>query len=199
MRADQLAEQVPIVRRATTGAEAARIVAEFRLNALVVGDESGVPIAVVPGSQLLSVVLPQYVRDDPKLAHAYDEAGADELCTKLRSVTLGELIDAKRLTPARLPKVNPDDTLIEIASMMDENHTPLIVVMAQESGYLGVVTMTRVLAAIARAAGEDSDLVRRRLDRDIIDRGTSGFLSGRDDSAGDDEANGAGSPEAHTS
>jgi len=71
--------------------------------------------------------------------------------------------------------------------------------MAQESGYLGVVTMTRVLAAIARAAGEDSDLVRRRLDRDIIDRGTSGFLSGRDDSAGDDEANGAGSPEAHTS
>ncbi|MCA0178307.1 MAG: CBS domain-containing protein [Actinobacteria bacterium] len=98
-----------------------------------------------------------------------------------------------------MPKVNPDDTLIEIASMMDENHTPLIVVMAQESGYLGVVTMTRVLAAIARAAGEDSDLVRRRLDRDIIDRGTSGFLSGRDDSAGDDEANGAGSPEAHTS
>lgn len=68
MRADQLAEQVPIVRRATTGAEAARIVAEFRLNALVVGDESGIPIAVVPGSQLLSVVLPQYVRDDPKLA-----------------------------------------------------------------------------------------------------------------------------------
>ncbi len=53
MRAEQLAEQVPTVQRETTGAEAARVVAEYRLSGLVVAGEDGVPIAVIPGSQLL--------------------------------------------------------------------------------------------------------------------------------------------------
>lgn len=187
MRAIDLAEQVPTVHKETTGAEAARIVAEFRLNGLVVADDSGVPIAVIPGSQLLSVVLPQYVRDDPHLAHAYDEQAADDLCAKLTTVTLGDLIDANRLTPAQLPQVEPDATVVEIVSAMSELHYPLIVV-ADQARFHGVVTMSRVLAAIAQAAGQDSDLIRRRLDKDIIDRGRSGYLS----EAGGDTARGAG-------
>ena len=75
VRAVELAEQVPMVRRGTTGAEAARVIAEYRLSGLVVADDDGVPIAVVPGSQVLSLVLPQYVRDEPNLSHAYDERG----------------------------------------------------------------------------------------------------------------------------
>jgi hypothetical protein len=31
-----------------------------------------------------------------------------------------------------------------------------------------VITMSRVLAAIATAAGQDSPLVRRRLERDVL-------------------------------
>ena len=31
---------------------------------------------MIPGSQVLSLVLPQYVRDEPNLSHAYDEQGA---------------------------------------------------------------------------------------------------------------------------
>ena len=166
--AETLAERVPTVRRETTGAEAARVIAEYRLSGLVVADADGVPIAVVPGSQILGLVLPQYVRDEPNLAHAYDEAGADELCGVLNHATIGELIDAKRLTAHKPPSVLPEDTLIEVASVMDDGHLPLVLVTDRDGGYHGAITMSRVLAAIAAAAGQDSDLVRRRLERDVL-------------------------------
>ena len=118
-----------MVRRGTTGAEAARVIAEYRLSGLVVADEAGVPIAVVPGSQVLSLVLPQYVRDEPNLSHAYDERGADELCRVLNEATIGELLEAKKLTGLKPPSVLPEDTLIEAASAMDSGHTPLILVI----------------------------------------------------------------------
>ncbi|MEI2774692.1 MAG: CBS domain-containing protein [Tetrasphaera sp.] len=187
MRAEELLEQVPIVHRSTTGAEAAKTVAEFRLSGLVVGDANDEPIAVLAGSQLLSVVLPQYVRDDPKLAHAIDEAAADELCAKLNTVTLGELIDAKQLKLKKLPTVLPEDTLLEIATVMDSGHYPIIVVRERDGTYRGVLTMSRVLAAIASAAGQESYLVRLRLERDIIERGQPGFFGGQ---AGDVPAGG---------
>ena len=43
--------------------------------------------------------------------------------------------------------------------------------MVDRSGtYHGVVLLSRLLAAIATAAGEDSALVRRRMERDLIER-----------------------------
>jgi CBS domain-containing protein len=168
MRASELAEQVPLVQRSTTGAEAARVIAEYRLSGLVVAGDDGVPIAVVPGSQILSLVLPQYVRDEPNLAHAYDETSADELCATLNRATIGELLEAKRLTATKPPAVLPEDTLIEIASEMDAAHSPVILVIDRSGAFHGVITMSRVLAAIATAAGQDSPLVRRRLERDVL-------------------------------
>ena len=172
MRADDLVEQVPTVTRATTGAEAARVVAEYRLSGVVVADESGEPIAVIPGSQLFGLVLPRYVRDDRKLVHAYDEKSADDICRRLNESTIGDLIDDEKLTATKPPSVLPEDTLLEIASAMDEAHSPVILVKDRDGTYHGVLTMSRVLTAIATAAGQDSDLIRRRLEKDIILRGT---------------------------
>jgi CBS domain-containing protein len=172
MRAEDLVEQIPTVRRETSGAEAARVVGEYRLSGIVVADDDGVPIAVVPGSQIFGLVLPPWVRDDRKLAHAYDEKAADELCRSLRSATIGALLDEEKLTAHEPPSVLPEDTLIEIASVMDEGHYPIILVRDRDGTYHGVLMMSRVLAAIAAAAGEDSDLIRRRLEKDIILRGT---------------------------
>jgi CBS domain-containing protein len=166
----QLAEQVPMVKRETTGAEAARVIAEYRLSGLVVAGDEEVPIAVIPGSQILGLVLPQYIRDEPNLSHAYDETGAEELCAALNRATIGELMEAKRLTATKPPSVLPDDTLIEIASVMDSGHTPVILVIDREGHFHGVITLSRVLAAIATAAGQDSALVRRRLERDVLQR-----------------------------
>ncbi len=170
MRAESLAEQIPVVTRATTGAEAARIIGEFRLNGLVVADDHGVPIAVIPGSQVLGLVLPQYLRDDATLAHVFDEVGADELCAKLNSTTVGALIDSQRLTASAPPAVRPEDTIIEVASAMASQRIPLLIVIDDAGGYLGAITLSRAVAAVAALAGQDSPLIRHRLERDLVHR-----------------------------
>lgn len=170
MRAIDLAEQIPTVTMETTGAEAARVVAEYRLPGLVVVGRDGAPHAVIPGSQILGLILPAYVRDDPGLASAFDEVSADELCRRLTTATIGELLAAQRVESTKLPSVLPDDTILEMASIMVLGHHPLIVVR-DGARYHGVVMMSRLLAAIATKAGEDSALIRRRLTRDVIDRG----------------------------
>jgi len=171
VHASDLVERIPTVTRETTGAEAARVVAEYRLQALVVVGADGNPHAVVPGSQILGLIIPRYVRDDPTLAHALDEQSSDELCERLRTTTIGQLLDDRTLELRTLPVVLPEDTLLEIASVMVEGRYPMVVVRDREGGYHGVVVMSRALAAIARLAGEDSALVERRLTRDIADRG----------------------------
>lgn len=173
MHAGDLAEQVPVVTRQTSGAEAIRMMAEYRLSGLVVEEGHGVPVAVIPGSQLLGLIVPDYVRESPSLAHVIDEESADELCAQLNEVTIGELLARRRLTEVTLPSVLPDDTLVEIAAVMLKGHYPLICVREQGGHYVGVVTMSRMMAAIARLAGLDSALVQRRLNLDIIDRGKS--------------------------
>lgn len=168
MLAQDLVERVPTVLRSTTGAEAARVVAEYRLNGLVVTDERQTPLAVIPGSQVLGLILPAYVRDEPNLAHVLDADDADELCRALNEATIGQLIDDRRLVANELPTVLPEDTLIEIAAAMVVGRLPLIAVREAGGTYRGVITMSRVLAAIAAAAGQDSDLIRRRLERDLL-------------------------------
>lgn len=170
MLAQDLAEQIPTVTPRTTGAEAARLMAEYRLSGVVVADDRGRPVAVIPGSQLLGLILPSFLSDNPNLAHSYDEESADELCQRLNSVTLDSLLQGKALTAHKLPSVLPDDTLVEIASVMVQGHFPLICVTDQAGKYLGVITLSRFMAAIAAAAGQDSTLVQHRLNSDIIER-----------------------------
>jgi CBS domain-containing protein len=184
MHAGELAEQVPVVTRTTSGAEAIRMMAEYRLSGLVVEDDRGVPVAVIPGSQLLGLVVPDYITESPNLAHVLDEHDADAMCLGLNDVTLGELLDRQRLTQLKLPTVLPDDTLVEIADVMLRGHYPLICVREANGRYLGVVTMSRIMAAIAKMAGQDSALVQRRLERDIIERGKPWPLDPADDVEG---------------
>ncbi len=171
MRAVDLAERIPTVTVDTTGTEAARMVAEYRLNALVVVDADGLPVGVIPGSQILGLIVPGYVRDDPALAHAIDERAADELCHRLGAATIGGLVDARRGRPFAVPTVAPEDTLVELASVMVEAGVPLVLVRDEDGTFHGAVTMSRLLAAVAVLAGEQSALLERRLTRDIADRG----------------------------
>ena len=95
----------------------------------------------------------------------------DLLFRDLSERSIGELLDAKRLTAAKPPSVLPEDTVIEVASAMDAAHSPVILVIGRDDRFHGVITMSRLLAAIATAAGQESPLVRRRLERDVLDGG----------------------------
>ena len=152
MQASQLAELIPTVTRTTTALRAAQVIAEHHLAGLIVADEAGVPVAVVPGSQVLKLVVPRYVREDPSLAHVYDERGADELCAALIGKTVADLLDSDEVESRTLPSVLPDDTLVEIATVMVEARSPLVVVRDRSGNYLGAITFARTMAAIVAAA-----------------------------------------------
>ncbi len=168
MRARDLIEGIPTVRRGTSALEAARIIAEYRLSGLIVADDAGVPVAVVPGTQVLRLVVPRYVREDLALAHVYDEAGAQELCGRLAEKTVGDLLDDPEVQLRDLPSVTPEDTLMEIAAVMVQAHSPIIVVRDKENRYHGAITFSRAMAAVASAAGADTEGLQSRLANDLF-------------------------------
>lgn len=169
MQADDLVERVPVVHRGTNALEAARIIATLRVSGVVVADDHDEPVAVIPGTQVLRLVVPRYVLDNAALAHVYDEAGADEICARLREHSVGELLDDKDVATKRLPQVKPNDTLIEIAAVMVREHAPVVVVRYPGASSIGVVTLSRVLAAILDAAGEAGPGVTHTLTNDLTD------------------------------
>ncbi|MEI2826246.1 MAG: CBS domain-containing protein [Dermatophilaceae bacterium] len=173
MLASDLAESVPTATLDTTGSEAVRIVAEHRLSALAVMGRDGLPVALLPGSQLLALVIPPYVRDDPQLAHVFSEVAAEDLCGRLATTTIGGLIDEGLVSLKHLPSVEPEDTILEIATAMVHHHCPQVLVRSRDGALIGVVTLSRVLAVIATLAGEDSPGLRARLEVDLLDPGAA--------------------------
>ena len=75
MRAGQLAQPFPVVGLDTEAMEAARAMAAARLPGLIVCDDDGRPYTVLPGSQVLRFLVPDYVQEDPALARALRRGG----------------------------------------------------------------------------------------------------------------------------
>lgn len=144
MLARDLAQEFPTVTFDTDALDAARILAERRLPGLIVLDESGQPYTVLPGSQVLRFVVPTYVQDDPALARAYDEKSADQLCAKLASRRVRDVLP-KRGDVLDLPIVPADATAIEVAAQMAGMRSPIIAVV-DGSRLLGAITVSGLLA-----------------------------------------------------
>jgi hypothetical protein len=73
------AQDLPVVGPDDPALVAARLIAERRLPGTAV-DADGRPVAVLPASQVLRFVVPDYVQEDPALVRVVDEAGAERLC-----------------------------------------------------------------------------------------------------------------------
>ena len=100
MLARELADPAfPTVCLDSDAAEAARLMSAHRLPGLVVLGPTGLPNAILPGSQVLRFVIPQYVQEDPALARVYDEKHADLLSSKLSGTPVRALLRAERLEP----------------------------------------------------------------------------------------------------
>ncbi|MEI2765232.1 MAG: hypothetical protein V9F82_06015 [Dermatophilaceae bacterium] len=87
-----IAKHVPTVTVENTGAETARVVAEYQLSAFVV------------------------IRDD-----GIDGAGSDELCRRIARATIGTLLPAGRGGQRKLPSVLSEDTPIEVATLAGQD------------------------------------------------------------------------------
>jgi hypothetical protein len=146
MRARDLVQAAPVVAADASATEALRTLTTAGLPGIVV--DTGEGLVVVPASQVLRGTLPRYVLDDPSLARVWDEASADQLLARLASATASDLVaalDRPRGEPEHV--VEADATLVELAAVMSAARVPLVAV-TDDGGYLGVVTVNRLVEAL---------------------------------------------------
>ncbi|MFE3638827.1 CBS domain-containing protein [Streptomyces sp. NPDC059168] len=151
MRARDLAVEYETVSVDTDAVTAARLMAEHRLPALLVVDEDGVPKAILPASQMIKILVPSYVIEDPALAAVVDERHADRLCQALQGRTVRDCLSRTVATP---PLAEPDATALEVAALMAQVRSPLVAVVEEgRTGkrLLGVVTASHLLERLLSA------------------------------------------------
>ena len=144
VRAEDLDEKFPIVNIDSNALDAVRLLAEHRLNGLVVvTDTSETPYAVLPASQVVRFIVPPYVQEDPGLAAVLSESLADQAAEKLGNKTIRDMLPNQ---PQRIPVADADDTIIEVAEVMARLRSPLVAVV-KDNKLHGVITASRLLAA----------------------------------------------------
>ncbi|MCB0936398.1 MAG: CBS domain-containing protein [Mycobacterium sp.] len=141
MRAEQIAEDFPVVRSDSDAIDAVRLIAEHRLPGLVITDPSGRPLQILPASEVVRLLLPAYIQDDPALAGVIGELNADRVAEKLSGKSIAEILPK---TAAQLASVSADDTIIEVAAVMAREHSPLAAVVTDRR-LIGVITASRLL------------------------------------------------------
>ncbi|MEU2061872.1 CBS domain-containing protein [Streptomyces sp. NPDC013455] len=145
MRARDLAVEYESVSVGSDALDAARLMAEHRLPGLLVLDERGEPKAILPASQMVKILVPDYVIEDPALAAVVDEQHADRLCEALTGRRVGECLPRSAAPP---PIADPDDTALEVAALMARVRSPLVAVAEKDKAgtrLLGVITASHLL------------------------------------------------------
>lgn len=152
MRARDLAVEYETVSVDTDAMAAARLMAEHKLPALLVVDDDGAPKAILPASQMVKILVPAYVIDDPALAAVVDEPHADKLCEALAGRMVRDCLSKSVPTP---PVAEPDATALEVAALMAQVRSPLVAVVDTNkagSRLLGVITAAHLLEQLLIAA-----------------------------------------------
>ncbi|MDF1603606.1 CBS domain-containing protein [Nocardioides sp. YIM 152315] len=148
MKASELAKPYPVVAQGSGAVDAARLLTEEQRPGLIVVDDDDHPVAVLPGSQVLRLVIPGYIRDDRTLAGVVDDDFVDHMCDALEHKTVVELLPRDR---SRLPVVGPDESLLAVAALMAAERSPIVAVVqgpGTKGALLGAITLTSVLAAL---------------------------------------------------
>ncbi|MEU9207764.1 CBS domain-containing protein [Streptomyces sp. NPDC048415] len=152
MRAGDLAVEYETVGADSDAMAAARLMAKQRLPALLVVDEAGAPKAILPASQMIKVLVPVYVVEDPTLAAVVDERHADRLCEALAGRTVRDCLSKSVPAP---PVAEPDATALEVAALMAQVRSPLVAVVDKDKAgmrLLGVITASHLLERLLIAA-----------------------------------------------
>lgn len=147
MRAEQIVEQFPVVTSDSAALEAVRLMAEQRLPGLVVTDADGRPLTILPASEVVRLLVPAYIQDDPSLAGVLGEQAADRAADKLATKSVQQVLPK---AAAPMPTVNADDTIVEVAAIMAHDRSPLVAVVRSKQ-LIGVITASRLLEVALQA------------------------------------------------
>jgi CBS domain-containing protein len=148
VNARELAESYPAVGLHSGAVDAARLLTEEGRPGLIVVDDDFHPVAVLPGSEVLRLLIPGYIRDDPALAGVVDQDFVDHMCDALEGKTVADLLPRDR---SPLPVVGPDESELEVAALMAAQRSPLVAVVDgtdTSAPLIGAITVSPVLAAL---------------------------------------------------
>lgn len=145
MRARDIAVPQPTVTLHDSVADAVRILTGSRLPGLIVVDEPGRPLAVLPGTQVLRMAVLDTYQQDPALARAIDESHADHFWQDRAGLTVGRCLPTDTTRPGT---VSPDATLLEVAVLMALAHSPLVAVVDATGRLAGAITLNVLLAKL---------------------------------------------------
>ncbi len=146
MRARDLAVPYPLLPADAPAAEAARLLAEEKVDAVFV-DRQGQLQGVVSDIGLLVRMLPGYIIEDPTLAQVMEEGAADLLWRRLEGHRVVELLP--RTGGAEVPQVGGNATLMQVAAVMAGARAPMVAV--REGGRLiGGITSSALLTRLLR-------------------------------------------------
>lgn len=146
MRARDLVEDLPTVTPDEDALDTAALVARRRLPGIAVIDDDGTPVAVLPGSQILRFLVPEYAQEDPALANVLDEGTADACAREFAEHRVGELLPAPG-SRVELAAVGPNATVVECAATMARLHSPLLLVV-EDGRVRGLLTAAHLLEAL---------------------------------------------------
>jgi predicted transcriptional regulator len=147
MRAEDIAEDFPIMPVDSNALEAAHMIAEHNLPGLLVTDTSGKAYGVLPAFGILRYILPRYVQDDLALAGVLGDSTADQATRNLAGKTVGDVLPEYL---RNVPPVNARDSVIKVAAVMAQLRSPLIAV-TKDGKLHGVITASRLLAAVLKS------------------------------------------------
>ena len=149
MHAADVIEALPTARPDDDVLSAVRMVTQHHLPGLVVADELGEVVGCMSSVDLLRLTLPFYVQEEPGLARVFDEEHADHIADALVGICVRDVVAE---ASARIPMARPQATVIELAELMAERCSPLVVVAREQGGTLGVVTANHLLELLVEAA-----------------------------------------------
>lgn len=148
VKARALARPYPTVVDTSGAVDAARLLTEQDRPGLIVVDGQDRPVAVLPGSQVLRLLIPGYIRDDRTLAGVVDDDFVDHMCDALEGRSVAEVLPKDR---SRLPVVGPDESVLEVAALMAAERSPIVAVVegpGTKGALIGAITLPVVLGAL---------------------------------------------------
>ncbi|MGI5159762.1 CBS domain-containing protein [Microbispora sp. CA-102843] len=146
MRARDVVVNLPTVTVHDPVARAVRIMVLNRMPGLIVVDDRRRPGWVLPGTQVLRLVVPGAYQEDSALARAVDEAHADRFWQELAGITVGDCLPSQPPRPVTAPL---DATLLEVAALMTRLRSPIVAVVGRDGTLAGAITLERLLTSLA--------------------------------------------------
>ena len=111
----KIAEEFPVVTLDSNALDAVRMLATHRLPGLVVTDTAGIPVTILPASQVVRLLVPHTSRR----IRRSQECMSESMGRPRRGQTRRQ--DGREMLPKQLPDmatVKADDTIVEVAAIM---------------------------------------------------------------------------------